>query len=131
MFTIPTSTHKIVWSKALTLLMFNVLSVLVVVIAAVIVGFNAYNQSGFKFQEYDMMVLTTILKNPSTYMGILVTIVCAILSILESIFIIFASLSFGQLPGLKKHKNIFAFAFFAVYNSLYSYIEIGRASCRE
>ena len=124
MFTIPTSTHKIVWSKALALLIFNILSVLVVVAAAVIVGFNVYNQTGFKLPENDMVALNTILKNPSTYLGILVTIVCAVLSILETIFIIFASLSFGQLPGLKKHKNIFAFAFFAVYNSLYSYIAL-------
>jgi len=51
-----------------------------------------------------------------------VTIVSVLVSIIDIIFLIYASLSFGQLPGLKKHKNIFAFVFFIVFNTASTYI---------
>lgn len=122
MFTIPTSTHTVIWSKALVLLIFNILSTIVVAGAFVMIFFVSTTVSANKIDPKGIEFMHNVFKYPGVYLGIIVTIVSVLVSIIDIIFLIYASLSFGQLPGLKKHKNIFAFVFFIVFNTASTYI---------
>ena len=122
MFTIPTSTHTVIWSKALVLLIFNILSTIVVAGAFVMIFLVSTTVSANKIDPKGIEFIHNVFKYPGVYLGIIVTIVSVLVSIIDMIFLIYASLSFGQLPGLKKHKNIFAFAFFIVFNTASTYL---------
>ena len=118
MFTIPTSTHTVIWSKALVLL----LSTIVVAGVFVMIFLVSATVSANKIDPKGIEFIHNVFKYPGVYLGIIVTIVSVLVSIIDMIFLIYASLSFGQLPGLKKHKNIFAFAFFIVFNTASTYL---------
>ena len=102
MFTIPTSTHNIIWSKAIAILIFNLLSVFVVVLVMILI---AYFIGDFNFSNVDEGSIVHIL-----------------VSIISSTMLIYASISFGQMPAFKKHKNISAIGFFVVFSIVSEYI---------
>ena len=109
MFTIPTSTHNIIWSKAIAILIFNLLSVFVVVLVMILI---AYFIGDFNLA----------FKKPGTYLVIVLAIVHILVSIISSTMLIYASISFGQMPAFKKHKNISAIGFFVVFSIVSEYI---------
>lgn len=121
MFTLPTSTHTIIWSKALALLIFNIVSVVVfgIVICIVMMGTSG---TVSKIDPRALEVIKYVFSNKDIYIGIVISILSIVVSILGFTFLISASLSFGQLPSFKNHKNIYALVFFIVFNVLSTYI---------
>ena len=134
MFTIPTSTHNIIWSKAIAILIFNLLfrkktciifkllSVFVVVLVMILI---AYFIGDFNFSNVDegfIEVVNMAFKKPGTYLVIVLAIVHILVSIISSTMLIYASISFGQMPAFKKHKNISAIGFFVVFSIVSEYI---------
>ena len=61
-------------------------------------------------------------KKPGTYLVIVLAIVHILVSIISSTMLIYASISFGQMPAFKKHKNISAIGFFVVFSIVSEYI---------
>ena len=122
MFTIPTSTHNIIWSKAIAILIFNLLSVFVVVLVMILI---AYFIGDLNFRNVDqgfIEVVNMAFKKPGTYLVIVLAIVHILVSIISSTMLIYASISFGQMPAFKKHKNISAIGFFVVFSIVSEYI---------
>lgn len=130
MFTIPTSTHNIIWSKAIAILIFNLLSVFVVVLVMILIAYfigdlnfaQAYTQLGESLNMPTSDFFKIVFENPRIYLVIVLAIVHILVSIISSTMLIYASISFGQMPAFKKHKNISAIGFFVVFSIVSEYI---------
>nr|WP_314278807.1 ABC transporter ATP-binding protein [uncultured Peptostreptococcus sp.] len=124
MFTVPTSTHNIIWSKALAMLIFNLASILVILLVAF--GFlyssDLFSTSKVNIEPSFLEALKIVFKNPSTYLVVLLCIFHVLVSILSSTMLVYAALSFGQMPTFKKYKNIFAIGFFIIFSVVEEYI---------
>ncbi len=116
MFTVPTSTHNIIWSKAIAILIFDVLSVLIV---CLVMGGYIFFVSDLNFANLDkevVEVLKLVFSKPGTYLIIFLSIIDMFITFISSIMIIYAALSFGQMPTFKKHKNLSAIGFFVGFS---------------
>lgn len=56
-------------------------------------------------------VLKLVFSKPGTYLIIFLSIIDMFITFISSIMIIYAALSFGQMPTFKKHKNLSAIGF--------------------
>lgn len=122
MFTVPTSTHNIIWSKAIAMLIFNLISFIIVglVIGGYIFFIGSVNAVQINEQTFE--IASIIFSKPSTYMVIFLCILHLLVSIVSSTMVIYASLSFGQMPMFKKHKNISAIGFFVGFTIFSNYL---------
>lgn len=122
MFTVPTSTHNIIWSKAIAILIFDVLSVLIV---CLVMGGYIFFVSDLNFANLDkelVEVLKLVFSKPGTYLIIFLSIIDVFITFISSIMIIYAALSFGQMPTFKKHKNLSAIGFFVGFSIISEYV---------
>ena len=122
MFTVPTSTHNIIWSKAIAILIFDVLSVLIV---CLVMGGYIYFVGDLNFANLDkevVEVLKLVFSKPGTYLIIFLSIIDMFITFISSIMIIYAALSFGQMPTFKKHKNLSAIGFFVGFSIISEYV---------
>ena len=122
MFTVPTSTHNIIWSKAIAILIFDVLSVLIV---CLVMGGYIFFVSDLNFANLDkelVEVLKLVFSKPGTYLIIFLSIIDMFITFISSIMIIYAALSFGQMPTFKKHKNLSAIGFFVGFSIISEYV---------
>ena len=122
MFTVPTSTHNIIWSKAIAILIFDVLSVLIV---CLVMGGYIFFVGDLNFANLDkevVEVLKLVFSKPGTYLIIFLSIIDMFITFISSIMIIYAALSFGQMPTFKKHKNLSAIGFFVGFSIISEYV---------
>lgn len=117
MFTVPAKTSTIVWSKLLTMIFFNIVTILVVAL----VGFLMASISDANFwntfnKGFDMI------SKEITFTFSVNLIVNLFVSEFVSIILIYLALAFGQIGKFKKHKNIIAIVFYFVVYYIYSTI---------
>lgn len=116
MHTLPVKTSLLIWSKALAAIIWTAVSTAVIILSIVIliIGTPGWNEFWHIFPE----VVSSFFKNYGTDLNvwkiILEFVICFAISSLCSIFMLYASISIGQL--ITKHKILGAFGAFFLIN---------------
>lgn len=123
MFTLPVSSKTLVLSKYIVSLVWALLSGLIAFISFLLIVFIASNSMGINFYEYlqNFVYLFNSMIEYNAITVFLEILLIIFISYSSAIFMIYLSLSIGQLPIFNNHRNIASFVTFLVINLLISF----------